>query len=82
MVGRDRSGRALVAELARVRTDPNALEYPVNGLLIAQGYFPTDLYVKLVMLEILKNAWGAASGGFPALYWIRSNRLSSVHGMR
>jgi len=42
----------LVAELARVRTDLDALEEDVVDLLIAQGYFLTDLYVKLAMPEL------------------------------
>lgn len=46
---------ALVAELARVRTDLDALEEPIIELLMAQGYFLTDLYVKLAMPELLAN---------------------------
>ncbi|MGH7651927.1 MAG: patatin-like phospholipase family protein [Gemmatimonadaceae bacterium] len=37
---------SLVAELSRVRTDFDALEPDVVELLIAQGYFLTDLFVK------------------------------------
>jgi predicted acylesterase/phospholipase RssA len=43
----------LVAELSRVRTDLDALEEEVIALLIAQGYFLTDLYVKLAMPELM-----------------------------
>ncbi len=39
----------LVAELSRVRTDFDALEPDVVELLIAQGYFLADLFVKQAM---------------------------------
>lgn len=44
---------SLVAELSRVRTDLDALEPLVFGLLVAQGYFLTDFYVKLTMPELV-----------------------------
>jgi predicted acylesterase/phospholipase RssA len=43
----------LVAEISRVRTDLDALEPEVLDLLIAQGYFLTDFFVKLTMPDLL-----------------------------
>jgi hypothetical protein len=43
----------LVAELSRVRTDFDALEPDIVELLIAQGYFLTDLFVKQGMPDLL-----------------------------
>lgn len=57
----------LVAELSRVRTDLDALEDHVIALLIAQGYFLTDLYVKLAMPEL------TPPGNRPADGWYAQN---------
>jgi hypothetical protein len=43
----------LVAELSRVRTDLDALEPEIVDLLMAQGYFLTDLFIKLTMPELI-----------------------------
>lgn len=43
----------LVAELSRVRTDLDALEPEIVDLLIAQGYFLTDLFAKLTMPDLI-----------------------------
>lgn len=56
---------ALVAELSRVRTDLDALEPEIVTLLMAQGYYLTDFYVKLTMPGIVfgaeESAWYAKS---------------------
>ena len=54
----------LVAELSRVRTDLDALEEEVVALLIAQGYFLTDLYVKLAMPELTPPGRRPADGWY------------------
>ena len=54
----------LVAELSRVRTDLDALEEQVIDLLIAQGYFLTDLYVKLAMPELTPAGIKPAEGWY------------------
>lgn len=46
---------ALVAELSRVRTDFDALEPDIVELLIAQGYFLTDLFVKQAMPALVST---------------------------
>jgi NTE family protein len=46
--------RDIVRELARVRTDLDALEEPTVNLLIAQGYFAADAYCKVCMPEVVK----------------------------
>jgi predicted acylesterase/phospholipase RssA len=51
---------ALVAELSRVRTDVDALEPEIVTLLMAQGYYLTDFYVKLTMPEIVFGTEGSA----------------------
>lgn len=51
---------SLVAELSRVRTDLDALEPAVIELLIAQGYFLTDFYVKLTMPDLALTNDGAS----------------------
>ncbi|MCB0713103.1 MAG: patatin-like phospholipase family protein [Ignavibacteriae bacterium] len=43
----------LVEEISRVRTDLDALEPKVFDLLVAQGYFLTDAYLKLSMPDVL-----------------------------
>jgi hypothetical protein len=43
----------LVAELSRVRTDLDALDPVVLDLLIAQGYFLTDFFIKLTMPDLV-----------------------------
>lgn len=65
---------ALVHELSRVRTDLDALEAPVAELLMAQGYFLTDVFVKLTMPEVTSATFDAgwyASGVVPA--WERAH---------
>jgi predicted acylesterase/phospholipase RssA len=57
---------ALVHELSRVRTDLDALEAPVVELLMAQGYFLTDLFVKLTMPEVITPP---VMGGMVAGEW-------------
>lgn len=54
----------LVAELSRVRTDLDALEEEAIDLLIAQGYFLTDLYVKLAMPELTPVGTKPAEGWY------------------
>jgi predicted acylesterase/phospholipase RssA len=54
----------LVAELSRVRTDLDALEEEVIVLLMAQGYFLTDLYVKLSMPETTPHESMPAGGWY------------------
>lgn len=44
---------SLVEELARVRTDLDALEPRVVDLLVAQGYFLTDFMAKLTMPDVV-----------------------------
>ena len=44
----------LVDELARVRTDLDALSSGVIGLLIAQAYFLTDAHIKINMPELIQ----------------------------
>jgi hypothetical protein len=44
---------SLVEELARVRTDFDALEPHVVDLLVAQGYFLTDFMTKLTMPDLV-----------------------------
>ena len=67
----------LVVELARVRTDLDALEPEVVELLMAQGYFLTDFFVKQAMPRLVSAAikpdW---YGGSLAPLWPRA--LGSV----
>jgi hypothetical protein len=53
----------LVAELARVRTDFDALEPEIVELLIAQGYYLTDVLLKACMAELLP-APGTGAGWY------------------
>ena len=47
---------ALVEELSRVRTDLDALEPDATRLLMAQGYYLADFYLKLTMPTIVTGA--------------------------
>ena len=51
----------IVAELSRVRTDLDALGPEIVALLMAQGYFLADFFVKLTMPELLPVVASAGS---------------------
>jgi predicted acylesterase/phospholipase RssA len=56
----------LVDEIARVRTDLDALEPDVLDLLVAQGYFLADAQVKIAMPELVAECASAADPRGPA----------------
>lgn len=49
---------ALVDEIARVRTDLDALEPEVFDLLVAQGYFVADAYLKTGVPDVVRECSG------------------------
>lgn len=46
---------SLVEEISRVRTDLDALEPEVFDLLVAQGYFVADAYLKTAMPDVVRD---------------------------
>jgi hypothetical protein len=54
----------IVDELSRVRTDLDALEEDVIDLLVAHGYFLTDLYIKLAMPELTPSGVKPSDGWY------------------
>ncbi len=48
----------IIEELARVRTDLDALEPDIVDLLMAQGYFLTDAYCKVCMPDLVRELAG------------------------
>lgn len=57
----------LVEELARVRTDFDAIGDDVLDLLIAQGYFLTDAYTKISAPALVCETSGVTDIGHPSL---------------
>lgn len=48
----------IIDELSRVRTDLDALEPEIFDLLVAQGYFLADAYLKVCMRDLLRMTAG------------------------
>jgi predicted acylesterase/phospholipase RssA len=69
--GEDRGlSEVLVDEAARVRTDLDALEPDVFDLLVAQGYFVADAYLKTGTPDIVRQSSGGRDPK-PAWIWAR-----------
>jgi hypothetical protein len=69
----------IVDELARVRTDLDALEPTVRELLMAQGYFVTDQAVKEFMPDLLGGRpVGEWYSGALAPDWLRAHEAVAV----
>jgi hypothetical protein len=51
-----------VEEISRVRTDLDALEPEVFDLLVAQGYFVADAYLKIGMPDVVRGCSGHELG--------------------
>jgi len=78
---------SLVEEISRVRTDLDALEPEVFDLLVAQGYFVADAYLKTGIPDVVRECPGhepAARELRPAWNWAlqtveRGERPSAAH---